>query len=724
MNVIMKLSRNIITLVLSCFLFGVSSCSAEKEKKMDSSNSQENIEHKHTNHLAGENSPYLLAHAHNPVDWYPWGDEALAKAKSEDKPIFLSIGYSACHWCHVMERESFENEAIAKVLNENFISIKVDREQRPDLDQIYMSFTTAMTGRGGWPMSVFLTPNLKPFYAGTYFPPDDRYGRPGFMNILNKISNAFKTDRTNIEESSHSIFRKLSLTINQSGLKNVIVNEQMISRGAEALYRNFDHINGGFGGAPKFPHAVELSLFLRMYKKTGDRKYLIAGEKGLMSMARGGIYDHLGGGFARYSTDAKWLVPHFEKMLYDNALLVPVYAEAYQITKNKYYLKVIRETLDYLIREMTDKNGGIYSALDADSEGEEGKFYVWSYQEAQKILGSKNTDNFFKYYNISPAGNWEGHSILNVNKQSDLVASSIPADELEPYLSKNKKLLFDERAKRIRPLTDDKILSSWNGLALSAFAVGYQVTGDKKYLEVAIKNAEFVKETLFDNNKLTHSYREGKHSDGEFLEDYSFYIRGLLDLYQSDNGADNDKWLTFAEALATNASTLFMDEKGTLYLRPAGDQQLIFRPKDETDGAIPAPGSFLISSWFKLHRLTGDEKYLNSANKALNAVSGMIEQNPNAMTSALLAVDFYLSDKIEIVIVGVGEERDKILKSVYEKFYPNKLIAISKDGNEKRELFEGRKATKNTVSVYLCRNSVCNLPVSTAKELEIQLNDL
>ncbi|MCP4684433.1 MAG: thioredoxin domain-containing protein, partial [bacterium] len=403
--------------------------------------------HRYTNHLVNENSPYLLSHAHNPVNWYPWGDEALTKAREENKPIFLSIGYAACHWCHVMERESFENEEIADILNEHYVSIKVDREQRPDLDQIYMTFTTAITGGGGWPMTVFLTPDLKPFFAGTYFPPDDKYGRPGFGRLITEVANAWQTEREKILNSSERILSQISAQVNQK-MGQSLLGASMLDRGAEGLMQGFDQTHGGFGNAPKFPHATELSFFLRYYRRSGDLTYLQAANKALKGMAQGGIYDQIGGGFARYSVDEKWLVPHFEKMLYDNGLLAQLYAEAYQMTGDKMYLETLKGTLDFILREMTHETGGFYSALDADSEGEEGKFYVWSKDEMYSILG-EDADLFCRFYNVTEGGNFEGHNILNLNALSERVESEYKRDDFDGHMAALRRKLFDARAERV-----------------------------------------------------------------------------------------------------------------------------------------------------------------------------------------------------------------------------------------------------------------------------------
>jgi hypothetical protein len=680
------------------------------------------VKYAHTNHLIDENSPYLLSHAHNPVDWYPWGEKALAKATAENKPIFLSIGYAACHWCHVMERESFENDSIAAVLNEYFVSIKVDREQRPDLDHIYMSFTQAMSGQGGWPMSVFLTPDLKPFFAGTYFPPQDIQGRPGFMRVITEISRAYQENRQEVVESAEAIFEKIEEALSVMP-DPALLSPDLIDRGAQALMNDFDHTYGGFGTQPKFPHAVELSLLLRQYRRSGDLSYLQAAEKALAAMARGGIYDQLGGGFARYATDARWLVPHFEKMLYDNGLLVTTYIEAYQVTGDDGYLETIRGTLDWLLREMVSPEGGFYSSLDADSEGEEGKFYVWSADQIRSSLGDK-AQLFMAYYNVTEKGNFEGHNILNLDTSSERVKQESKEKYFDRTMAECRARLLAVRNKRVRPATDDKILTSWNGLALSALCRGYQMTGEKRYLEAARRNAAFVQSTLWRDGMLTHSYREGNHSDGQFLEDYGYYVRGLIDLYESDPDASNEQWQAFARQLALRAVTLFADDSHNLYLRPADQSDLILRPKDEYDGALPAPGSILIASLFRLGRSTGDPQLTSVAEKTLRAVSGSILRGPNAMTSALQALDFQLSDKIEMVVVGDGEMRDRMLQVIYRAYLPNRVIAISPDGNSKLPLFEGRALANGGVKVYLCRNSVCGLPVESVAALQEQLNSL
>ncbi|MBU8933187.1 MAG: thioredoxin domain-containing protein [candidate division Zixibacteria bacterium] len=681
----------------------------------------DSTEHKHTNHLIDEASPYLLSHAHNPVDWYPWGEEALSRARDENKPIFLSIGYAACHWCHVMERESFENESIATILNDGYVCIKVDREQRPDLDEIYMAFTTAMTGRGGWPMSVFLTPDLKPFYTGTYFPPEDSYGQPGFKRIIVELLKTYRTDKNTLTQTAEKVFVQMSARFNSVTQANSTLKQEMIERGVRRLRGSFDDKYGGFGQAPKFPHSLELSLFLRYHQATGDDVFLKAAEKGLTAMARGGIYDHVGGGFARYATDRAWLVPHFEKMLYDNALLTSTYVQAYRSTSRPLYLSVVRQTLDFILREMTDDNGGFFCSLDADSEGEEGRFYTWSKNEIDALLGDKSK-LFCDFYNITSGGNFEGRNILNVDSNSDRVRNVTDAEDFDLIAADYIPLLLKARSGRIRPATDDKILTSWNGLALSAMCDGYQITGDKRYLEAARRNAAFVKSTLFEDGALIHAYRNGKQLREEFLEDYAYYVKGLLDLVETDIDHGSE-WLEFAVVLAQRAIILFMDENGRWFLRPAGQEDLIVRPRDETDGSTPAPGSVMMTCLLKLNRISGRKEFLDTAEKGLIAISLLLEQSPQAMASALLAVDYYLNDKLEIVVVGDGPVREKMIAEIYRRNLPNVVLAVGPGNCHNVALFQGRESS-GQAKAYICRNSVCGLPTETLQDLKMQLDEL
>jgi len=675
---------------------------------------------KQANHLVNESSPYLLQHAYNPVDWYPWSEQSLQKAHDEDKPIFLSIGYSACHWCHVMEKESFENEEIAAILYEHFISIKVDREQRPDLDQIYMSATMAMNGSGGWPMSVFLTPDLKPFFAGTYFPPDDMYGRPGFKRLITSIAAEYKNNRDNIEKYAQSLTDALKQT-HPSDTTTESIQPDIIDTAVNQQMKNYDSINGGFGGAPKFPHPTDLSFLMQRFAATENKNLLNAIEHSLMSMARGGIYDHIGGGFFRYSVDAQWLVPHFEKMLYDNAMLAVTYGEAYQLTHNEFYRQIVRETLDFMLREMHNENGGFYSSLDADSEGEEGKYYVWKKSEIEQLLDN-DVNHFCRYYNITDEGNFENATnILNINKDSDMHrrSSGLKSDTFEKIINRQKEILFQKRQKRTRPFTDDKILTSWNGLTISALAKGYQITGEKKYRTAAIQTADFIENSLYKNNKLMHSYREVKISEGLFLEDHAYFIQGLLDLYEI---AYDLKWIKLAEKLANDAIAFFSDEAGNLYLSPADQNDHFIRPRDIIDGALPAPGSILIHSLIKLADITGKQEFAKKTDKFINALSPTINQMPHEMISAVSAYDYFISDRIQIVIVG-QQNRNLFINEVYRQYLPNAILVVSKNGEEKLGLLQGRQSNGTTVA-YICNNFECNLPADSPELFRKQLAGL
>jgi len=675
----------------------MAACTAEKDTRMSDMTESD---HKFTNHLEGE----------------------MERARQEDKPIFLSIGYAACHWCHVMERESFEDEKVAAILNEHYINIKVDREQRPDLDKIYMSFTTAMTGHGGWPMSVFLTNDLKPFYAGTYFPPVDGYGRPSFTRVITEIARTYKEDRAKITGSADQIFGQVAARLDAQTPPGDLPTG-LVAEAAVQLTRNFDRTHGGFGDQPKFPHALELSLMLRHYHASKDSTYLELVFLALDGMANGGIYDHLGGGFARYSVDKMWLVPHFEKMLYDNGLLVPLYAEAYQLTGNEHYRRVIRETLDWMLREMRAPDGGFHSALDADSEGEEGKFYVWSKEEIDEILGD-DAEKFNEYYRVTQGGNFEGHSILNITSDSYQAFERMSEADTLAFLENARAKLMAVRDKRIRPLTDDKVLTSWNGLALTALCRGYQVTGETRYLEAAIANAEFVKEQLYRSGKLTHSWREGRHSTGQFLEDYAYYSRGLIDLYESDPSGDNVQWLNLATEFAEKAIDLFADDNGVFYLRPEGQSDLIVRPRDEEDSSVPAPGSIMIGVLLKLGRVTENGEFTKAGEKGLKALAGKLKSYPSGFSSAVMAADYLESEKIEIILVGEGAEKEAMLEQVFGRYLPNRVIAQSPTGRGSGPLFEGREVNDGEAKAYLCRNSVCALPAATAEEIRQQLEGL
>jgi len=675
---------------------------------------------KSTNHLVDETSPYLLQHAHNPVDWYPWSDEALKKARDEDKPIFLSIGYAACHWCHVMENESFENEEIASLLNENFVAIKVDREERPDIDQIYMSATMAMTGSGGWPMSVFLTPDLRPFFAGTYFPPEDGLGRPGFKPLIKEIAAAYRNDRSRLENFSRSLVDALQKnSCNEESAGEL--NETIIHNALDNLLAHHDRVNGGFGSAPKFPHPFELSFLMKKYVTEKRRDLLEAAIHSLRSMARGGIYDQLGGGFHRYSVDARWLVPHFEKMLYDSALLTVAYAEACKSTGDPLFSRITRETLDFMLSEMKNKDGGFYSSLDADSDGGEGAYYVWTYDEISGILDDK-AENFTKYFNVSRMGNFEnGTSILNLDASSDSLRGRFQdgPDQFDQDMEESRKLLLDARNNRNRPATDDKILTSWNGLALSALAAGYQVTRDERYRKAAVETAEFLRANLYRDKKLFHSFRDGRVSGGPFLEDYAYLIEGLVNLYEIDY---DFSWINLAVELAEDGLELFSDDSGHLYLSPDGSADHFIRPRDVFDGALPSPGSIFIRDLLVLARLVGRDEFRQKAAGALAALSGSMTKTPMAMISTIESLDYYLSPEIEIVVVGKDNRRN-FLDEIYGRLLPYRLLVVSDQGEEPIPLLEGRHETGETI-VYVCRDYVCRIPATSLDEFRKQLEQL
>ena len=556
---------------------------------------------KESNRLIHEKSPYLLQHAYNPVNWYPWCDEAFEKAKREDKPIFLSIGYSTCHWCHVMERESFEDEEIASILNNNFISIKVDREERPDIDSIYMTVCQALTGHGGWPLTIFMTPDKTPFFAGTYFPKNDRMGMSGLKTILNSVNQAWLNNREALLHSGSRILDAIKDSFEEDTPESTAtISEDIFDEAFSQFKYDFDNIFGGFGSAPKFPTPHNLFFLLRYWYNTKEEYALIMVEKTLESMYKGGIYDHIGFGFSRYSTDEKWLVPHFEKMLYDNALLAIAYLEAYQATKKKKYAEIAQQIFTYVLRDMTSPEGGFYSAEDADSEGEEGKFYIWSKKEINDILGDKDGEKYCKYYNITDEGNFEGFNIPS------LINSVIPDEDNELVESCRKKL-FDYRIKRIHPHKDDKILTAWNGLMIAAMAIGGRVLHNEVYTQAAEKAAEFILSKLVrEDGRLLARYRDGDAAIPAYVDDYAYLIWGLIELYESTY---KPKYLKKSLALNQDLIKLFWDNKsGGLFLYGSDSEQLIIRPKELYDGATPSGNSVAALNFIRLARMTGQHE--------------------------------------------------------------------------------------------------------------------
>lgn len=678
---------------------------------------------KHTNRLINETSPYLLQHAHNPVDWYPWSEEALAQAEQQDKPILLSIGYAACHWCHVMEHESFENEQIAAIMNEYFINIKVDREERPDLDEIYMNAVQMLTGQGGWPMTMFLTPDLKPFYGGTYFPPDNRYGRPGFPRVLLGVAEAYRERRDAVGEQAEQIIGNLNQLAAMEGHGHQLTTD-MLDRAYQDYLSRFDHHEGGFGSAPKFPPSMGLLLLLRHWHRTGNANALNMVEVTLEKMARGGMYDQLGGGFHRYSVDERWLVPHFEKMLYDNALLSVTYLEAYQATGKAFYRQVVTETLDYVLAEMYDaEKGGFYSTQDADSEGVEGKFFVWEPDEVEGLLGQERAKIFCEYYDITEIGNFEHKNILHVQTPAELFAKKLSMDqgELEDILAEGKRKLFEVREERIKPGLDDKILTSWNGLMIRSMAMGYQILGDERYREAAEKSAKFILSELSqDDGLLLRTHRAGKSHLNAYLEDYSYFVAGLINLYEATFAVE---WLKEAERLNQIMIEQFWDEtKGSFFFTSKNHEPLIVRSKTGYDGATPAGVSMAIHNLLRLDKLLNRPDFREKVETTLDVYYHQIEHSPSGSAQMLCELDFLLSTPKEIAIAGRWESEDtqSVLTTIHSRYVPNKVVALAGDGEDVSDLIpllESKTRVDGKATIYVCENYTCQVPTTDVEEL-------
>jgi uncharacterized protein len=668
------------------------------------------------NQLIHETSPYLLQHAHNPVAWYPWGEAALKKAVDENKPIFLSIGYSSCHWCHVMEHESFENEEIAKIMNEHFVSIKVDREERPDLDDIYQKVCQMATGQGGWPLSVFLTPDQKPFYVGTYFPVLDSYGRPGFGSILLQLAQAWKEKPSDVKKAAANFMetlQKADLVTTPTKVERALLDEAAVN-----LLSIADNTFGGFGSAPKFPNASNLSFLLRYGKISNISKFREFVFKTLNKMAKGGIFDQVGGGFHRYSTDARWLVPHFEKMLYDNALLPMVYAEAYQITKDAFYLRVIKKTLDFVLREMRSTQGGFYSAFDADSEGEEGKFYVWKKQEIKKLLG-KDADVFCLYYDVTDGGNFEGNTILNNNVNPSTVAFQfgLSVDDVNNIVAAGEQTLLSARSTRIRPGLDDKVLTSWNALMVSALARGYRVTDDVSYLEAAEACVEFIRKNLIVDDILLHTYKDGQAKIRGYLDDYAYFISSLLDVFES---SPKPEYLELAKDLSTHLIQHFWDPTHNSFYFTADDhERLIIRPKNNYDLAMPSGNSVAANALLRLYHLTQTREFLTISTKIMESFGTMAAENPFGFGYLLNTIYLYLQTPTEITVLG---DDKTIYDLVTKRFLPESILVVVRNEDSLQPLskyafFAGKEFQKHT-SVFVCKNFSCSLPLTTIPEIE------
>ncbi len=682
------------------------------------------------NHLAGQTSPYLLQHLYNPVDWYPWSDQALDRARREDKPIFLSIGYAACHWCHVMERESFEDPGIAETLNRDFVPIKVDREERPDLDEIYMHAVQLMVGQGGWPLNMFLTPALEPFMGGTYFPPEDRHGRVGFPAVLARIGQVWKESRQEIDRSAAEMTRRLRQigTAGVVGTSSSPIGQAELAGAAAELTSRFDARWGGFGPAPKFPADGGLGLLLSESERTCECAPLEIVTRTLDRMATGGMYDQIGGGFSRYSVDERWLVPHFEKMLYNQALLVPVYLNAWRITGSALYRRVVEETLDFVRTEMTDHDGGFYASLDADSEGEEGKFYVWTQAEIEDVLGRDDGEFFCRVYGVTFEGNFEGHNVLNLlggTLAEQAAASGTDEETLVERLAPLKKRLLDRRAGRIRPGTDDKILTSWNGLMIGAFAQTFQALGRREDLESAVGAAEFVLGHLRRDGRLLVSYREGRAHLNGYLDDYAFLGRGLLDLYEA---GFETRFLTESGALAETVLQRFEDpDHGGFFFTSDDHETLLSRNRSLHDGALPSGAGVVVELLLRLASHLDRPDFREAAERTLLAYRPLVGRAPSAYAALLTAATRTVTPPVEVAIRGELDDRATaaLLATLRKRYRGSPAIQIAADGEDPgpRAILRGKTSIDGRATAYVCRDYACRAPTEDPQELARQLGD-
>ena len=698
----------------------------------------------HTNHLINEKSPYLQQHAHNPVDWYPWGEDAFAKARREDKPIFLSVGYSTCHWCHVMERESFESEEIATILNASFVPIKVDREERPDVDRIYMMFIQATTGGGGWPMSVWLTPDLKPFFGGTYFPPEDRQGHPGFGSVLKQIADAWASDREKIVQSGADVLSQLRRYSEITARQSRRLDQGLLDSAYSVFRRTFDPKLGGFGGAPKFPRPCVYNFLLRYYALTGNQEAAEMVLATLEAMARGGIHDQLGGGFHRYSVDARWFVPHFEKMLYDQAQLAVSYLEAFQLTGAEYYSYFARDILDYVLRDMTSPEGAFYSAEDADSVIDtanpevkgEGAFYLWTQAEIEAALGQPAAERFCYHYGVRPEGNVEedphgeftGKNILSDARMLEETAQQfgISIEEAHASLDESRKKLLEARSRRIRPHLDDKIITAWNGLMISAFAKAAQALDDERYLAAAQCAAGFLLTRMVDEHGvLLRRYREGEAAVAGFLDDYAFLVQALLDLYEADFDVSR---LEQAIRLADRMRELFDDPQlGAFFSTAADAENLVVRMKDGYDGAEPSGNSIAALDLLRLAAITGRKEYRDSAEWTLEAFGGRMESAAAGVPQILVALWAYLEPPKQIILAGQRPECRNFLRAVNRRFVPNRVLLLANPEARDRlsawqPAIAGMGEVDGKPTAYVCRDYACELPTTDVKAFEQMLD--
>ncbi len=681
------------------------------------------METRRANRLIKEKSPYLRQHAYNPVDWYPWSEEAFEKAKKEDKPIFLSIGYSTCHWCHVMEKESFEDEEIARILNENYVSIKVDREERPDIDSVYMTVCQMMTGSGGWPLTIIMTPDKEPFFAGTYFPKESLYGRPGLKDILLRIAELWKKDRQKVLTAARQVVEALSKSEGESYIGGEL-GEEVLHRGFSELYHSYDETYGGFGNAPKFPIPHNLMFLMRYYRRYGNEKALEMVKKTLTRMRLGGIWDHVGFGFHRYSTDREWLLPHFEKMLYDNALLMFTYAEAYQITKEEFFAQVVEEIAEYLKRDMLSPEGAFYSAEDADSEGEEGKFYLWSLEELENILTKEELDIAVKVYGIEDEGNFleeatrrkTGKNILHMKKSLEEYSEEIgiPGDVLKQKLEEIRNKLFKEREKRVRPLRDEKILTDWNGLAVAGFSKAGVALGREDLIGIARKAADFILERMFDEEgRLLHRFKDGEAEIHAFLEDYAYLIWGLTELYFA---TFDIRYLKKAKELAEFTLKHFWDEENLGFFQtPDYGERVLVRKKEIYDGATPSGNSVMAYNLVRLSRIFSEPELEKRSRQTLMAFSEVLRSFPSAHTFSLIALDLLVNGGFELVCSSEREDecRDSLL-DVQRHFLPEGVFLVN--------FPEDMKPLNGRTTYYLCKNFACDEPTTDLGEVKRKLS--
>lgn len=688
---------------------------------------------KHENRLINETSPYLLQHAHNPVDWYPWGPEALEKARQENKPIFLSIGYSACHWCHVMAHESFEDEETAKLMNQWFINIKVDREERPDVDAVYMKALVELTGHGGWPLSIFLTPEQEPFYAGTYFPPSKKYNRPGFSEILQQVHERFTGQKDEIQSRVKTIMSKL----NQSSAANnrdELPGIELIDQAFAMLESRHDSEHGGFGQGMKFPEPMVYALLLRHWQRTGSQEAMEILDKSLTCMAEGGIYDHLAGGFHRYSTDREWIVPHFEKMLYDNGLLAKLFVEMFQATKQEIYKDTAVGVLDYILREMTSAEGPFFASVDADTAGGEGEYYVWELKEVLNLLGPQHAKIFARAYGITPSGKFAKKNVLHIKESMEKVseAEGRAIFEVQHILNKGKQTLWDARKKREKPDTDEKIITAWNGLMITAFSKAASVFGEKKYCEAASRSAQFIWEHQWSEKGLLRIYKDGQSKIAGCLDDYAYFLEGLLALYEA---SFEYGWIEKARQVGDKMIEEFWDETdGGFFMTGNSQQQLIARLKNPADEAVPSANAIAAHSLLQLAHLSGKKEYRQKVEAMLKAYQPRMERSPAAHTGLLSALDYYLASPTEVVFAGPKDDKafQEMRATVQEDFRPHKVLLWSENGKVQKELplTEGRLAVGGKAMVYLCQKQTCHPPVHSGQALrnllerpqEIRLN--